>query len=290
MICGYAPGTGADILVRFFSERLRAFTKVAMVVENKPGAGTSIAAEYVARSKPDGYTLFINPGNGMAGNPYLYKGLKHDVLKDFSHVTTLVKLPFTLVVKSDSPFKTTQEFVAAMKAKGDKASYGSPNNISLAAGELLNERSGMKAVNVAYKSTPEALNDLNAGLIDFLWADATFSLAQQKGGKLKVLAVTPSQRSGLDPSIPTMQEGGVPNYHLEAWWGAWYAANTPKTIVDQTAKWLNEILASADGKKFLAETAPADPFPGTPESAYEYLKADIPRWAEMFKLAKIDPQ
>lgn len=290
VICGYAPGTGADILVRFFSERLRAYTKVPMIVENKPGAGTTIAAEYVARSKPDGYTLYINPGNGMAGNPYLYKSLKHDVLKDFSHVTTLVKLPFTLVVKADSPFKTAREMVAAMKAKGDKATYGAPNNISLAAGELLNERAGLKAVNVAYKSTPEGLNDLNSGLIDFLWADATFALAQQKGGKLKVLAVTPNQRSGLDPSIPTMQENGVPNFHLEAWWGAWYAANTPKPIVDQTAKWLNEILASAEGKEFLSKTAPADPFPGTPESTFEYLKADIPRWAEVFKLAKIEPQ
>ena len=290
VICGYAPGTGADIVVRLFSEKLRPFAKVTIVVENKPGAGTSIASEYVARAKPDGYTLFINPGNGLAGNPYLYKHLSHDVLKDFAAVTTLVKLPFLLCVAPTSPIKTMPEFLAAMKAKGEKASYGYPNNLALAAGELLKERTGMKAVQVPYKSTPEAMGDMNNGLIDFLWSDATFGLAQGKGGKMRVLATTSSARTGLDPNLPTVQESGVANYHLEAWWGAWYPANTPRPIVEQTATWLNAILDQPETKKYFAEVAPADPFPGTPESCLEYLKQDIPRWAEVFKLAKIEPQ
>jgi tripartite-type tricarboxylate transporter receptor subunit TctC len=290
VICGYAPGTGADILVRYFSEKLRKYTNRAMVVENKAGAGTTIASEYVARAKPDGYTLFINPGNGLAGNPYLYKNLSHDVINDFAPITTLVKLPFVLAVSPTSPATTIAEFLTLMKQKGDKASYGYPNNLSLAAGELLKERTGLKAVQVAYKSTPEALNDMTNGLIDFLWADATFGLAQAKGGKLRVLAVTSDTRSGLDPSLPTLQESGVPNYHLEAWWGAWYPAKTPRPIVEQTATWLNEILASDDTKQFLTTSAPADPFPGTPESALAYLKQDIPRWAEVFQIAKIERQ
>jgi len=292
VICGYAPGTGADILVRYFTEKLRPYTKRPMVVENKVGAGTTIAAEYVARAKPDGYTLYINPGNGMASNPYLYKNLPHDVIKDFAPVTTLVKLPFVLCVASNSPAKNIADFLKLMKEKGDKASYGYPNNISLAAGELLKERTGgaIKAVSVAYKSTPDALNDMNNGLLDFLWSDATFGLAQAKGGKMRALAVTSNTRSALDPSLPTIQESGVPNFHVEAWWGAWYPAKTPQPIVDQTAKWLNEILASPETQEFLAKNAPSEPFPGTPESALEYLKADIPRWAEMFTIAKVDPQ
>jgi tripartite-type tricarboxylate transporter receptor subunit TctC len=290
VICGYAPGTGADILVRYFAEKLRKYTNKPMLVENKPGAGTSIASEFVARAKPDGYTLFITPGNGLAGNPYLYKNLSHDVVNDFAPVTTLVKLPFVLAVSPASPAKTVAEFLALMKQKGDKASYGYPNNISLAAGELLKERTGIEAVQVAYKSTPDAMNDMNNGLIDFLWSDATFGLAQARGGKMRVLAVTSNTRSGLDPSLPTIQESGVPNYHLEAWWGAWYPAKTPRPIVEQTAKWLNEILASDETKEFLAKSAPADPFPGTPESTLAYLKQDIPRWAEVFQLAKIERQ
>src|SRR6185436_1332508 len=122
-----------------------------------------------------------------------------------------------------------------------------------AAGELLKERTGLKAVQVPYKSTPEAMNDMNNGLIDFLWSDATFGLAQEKGGKMRVLAVTPNKRSALAPNVPTVQESGVPNFHLEAWWGAWYPANTPKPIVEQTAKWLNEILDQPETKKYFSE-------------------------------------
>ncbi len=290
VICGYAPGTGADILVRYFAEQIRKKSNRTVVVENKPGAGTTIAAEYVARAKPDGYTMFINPGNGMAGNPYLYKKLPHDVLKDFAPITTLVKLPFLLAVGPSSPAKNVAEFLALMKEKGSKASYGYPNNISLAAGELLNERMGLKAVAVPYKSTPEALNDMTNGLIDYLWSDATFGLGQARGGKMRVLAVTSNTRSGLDPSLPTLQESGVRDFHLAAWWGAWFPANTPRPIVDTAAKWLNDTLTDPATREHFAKVAPADPFPGTPDSLYEYLKQDIPRWAEVFRLAKIDPQ
>ena len=290
VICGYAPGTGADVVVRYFAERLRKYTKQPMLVENKPGAGTSIASEYVSRARPDGYTLFINPGNGLAGNPYLYKNLSHNVLDDFAPVTTLIKLPFLLAVAPNSPAKNMTEFLALMKAKGDKASYGYPNNLSLAAGELLNERAGLRAVGVAYKSTPEAMNDMTNGLIDFLFSDSTFGLAQGKAGKMRMLAFTSSKRSALDPDLPTVQESGVPNYHLEAWWGAWYPAKTPRPIVDQTAKWFGEMLAEQETKDFIVKSMSAEPFPGTPESTYEYLKQDIPRWAELYKLAKVQPQ
>jgi tripartite-type tricarboxylate transporter receptor subunit TctC len=290
VICAYAAGTGADVVVRFFAEQLRKRAGKPMVVENKPGAGTSIASEYVARAKPDGYTLFITPGNGLAGNPYLYKNLSHDVVNDFAPVTTLVKLPFMLAVRPDSPAKSVQEFLALMKEKGEKASYGYPNNLSLAAGELLKERSGIKAVAVPYKSTPEALNDMTNGLIDFLWSDATFALGQAKGGKMRLLAVTSRERTGLDPSLPTLQESGVRDFHLEAWWGAWFPAKTPRLIIDKVAGWLNEALADPETREFLAKSAPSDPFPGTPESTLAYLKQDIPRWAEVFKIAKIEPQ
>ena len=200
------------------------------------------------RSKPDGYTLFINPGNGLASFPYLYKNLTHNVLTDLAPVTTLVKLPFCLAVAPNSPAKNMAEFLALIKQKGDKASYGYPNNLSLAAGELLNERMGLKAVGVAYKSTPEAMNDMTNGLIDYLFSDATFGLAQAKGGKMRMLAFTSAARSELDPNLPTMQESGVPNYNVTAWWGAWYPAKTPKPIIDQTSKWLNEILADPETK------------------------------------------
>jgi tripartite-type tricarboxylate transporter receptor subunit TctC len=290
VICAYAPGTGADLVVRHFAERLRLKTGKTMVVENKPGAGTSIAAGYVARAKPDGYTLFITPGNGMAGNPYLYKNLGHDVIKDFAPVTTLIKLPFVLVVSPNSPVKSVAELIAQTKAKGEKASYGAPTNLAQAAGSLFNDRAGLQAVAVPYKSTPEAMNDLNNGFIDYLWSDATFSLGQMRQGRLRVLAMTTAERSSLEPSIPTLQESGVPNFHLAAWWGAWYPAKTPQAIVDRMQVWLNEILTEPETKEYFGKTAPADLFPGTADSLLQYLKDDIPRWAEVYRLAKIEPQ
>ena len=290
IICGYAPGTGADAVVRFFAEQLKKKTDKPILVENKPGAGTSIASEYVSRAKPDGYTLFINPGNGLAGNPYLYKNLSHDVIKDFAPVTTLVKLPFVLAVSPKSPANNVAEFLALMKQKGDKSSYGYPNNLSLAAGELLKTRTGLVSVQVPYKSTPEAMGDMTNGLIDFLWSDITFALGQAKEGRMKLLAITSAERSSLDPNLPTLKESGVRDFQLEAWWGAWFPANTPKPIVDKVSVWLNEILADPATKEHFAKVVPADPFPGTPESTLDYLKQDIPRWAEVFKLAKIEPQ
>ena len=201
VICGYAAGTGADIVVRFFADKLKKYTNRAMVVENKPGAGASLAAEFVARAQPDGHTLFITPGNGFASNAYLYKKLPHNVVDDFAPITTLVKLPFLLVVAPELPAKTYAEFIALMKEKGDKASYAYPNNVALAAGELLKTRTGLKALAVPYKSTPEALHDMRGGRIDFVFSDATFGLGQARAGNMRALAATTAERSGLAPEF-----------------------------------------------------------------------------------------
>jgi tripartite-type tricarboxylate transporter receptor subunit TctC len=290
VICGYGPGTGADILVRYFAEKLKIVANRPMIVENKPGAGASIAAEYVARAKPDGYTLFINPGNGLASNAYLYKKLPHNIVDDFTPITTLVKLPFIVVVTPQSPVQNVKDLIALTKEKGDKASFGYANNIALAAGELLNTRTGQKAKGVSYKATPDAVNDMRAGLIDFLWCDATFGLGQARSGNLRVLAVSTAARSGLAPEVPTMQESGVADFHLEAWWAAWFPAKTPRPYIDQMSAWLNQILADPDTRKYFAERAIADPFPGNPESLKQYFAQEIPRWAELFRIAKVEPQ
>ena len=120
--------------------------------------------------------------------------------------------------------------------------------------------------------------------------DATFALGLARQGKLRVLAVTTQTRSSLDPEIPTLLESGVGNFHLEAWWGAWFPAKTPQPIVDQMATWLNQIIADPETRQFLATSIPSEPFPGNPASLLAYLKDDIPRWAEAYRLSKIEPQ
>jgi tripartite-type tricarboxylate transporter receptor subunit TctC len=290
VLCAYAPGTGADIVVRYFAEKLRAHAKQTLVVENRVGAFTTIATDAVVRSRPDGYTLLITPGNALASLPALMKKLPFDPQKDLTPVTTLIKLPFLLVVDPKSPANTAVDLISQQRAKGDKGSYGYPNDLALSAGELLKERTGLKTVQVPYKSTPEALNDMAGGNIDYLWSDATFGLAQAKAGRMRVLAVTSATRSSLAPDVPTMQEAGVRDFDLVAWWGAYYPAGTPKPIVDKMSGWLNAILASDEAKAHFANVAPSETFPGTPESARDYLAKEIPKWGEAFRMAKIEPQ
>jgi tripartite-type tricarboxylate transporter receptor subunit TctC len=165
-----------------------------------------------------------------------------------------------------------------------------PTNLARAAGGLFNERAGLKSIAVPYKRTVEAMNDLSSGFIDFVWTNATFALGLARQGKLRVLAVTTQNHSSLDPSIPTLQESGVGNFHLEAWWGAWFRARTPQPIVDKVAAWLNQILNDPNTRQFFTTAVPSEPFPGTPASLVAYLKDDIPRWAEAYRLSKIEPQ
>jgi tripartite-type tricarboxylate transporter receptor subunit TctC len=291
VICGYAAGTGADVIVRFFSEKIRPFTGgKPVVVENKPGALTQIAAEGVKNAKPDGYTLFITAGNStMASNPHLFKQIKYDPLKDFTPVTTLIKLPFVFVVAPKSPINSMKDLAAHLKTKGDKASYGYPNTFSLAATELYKQKLGLATVGVAYSATPQAMPDLVNGQIDFVMSDATFLLNQSRQGLVKALAVTTAERASVAPDLPGMAEVGVAGFDLSAWWGAWLPPGAPTSIVNTYADWLNKVVTMPETKEFLNKSG-ADPWLGTPQVLADFTATDMKRWGEIIKLAKIEPQ
>ena len=289
VICGFPAGSGADIVVRFFTEQLRQFAGQPMIVENRPGASSSIALQAVARAKPDGYTLLIGPGNSLTNNAYMLKNPPYDALKDFAPVTSLIKLPFVLCARPDEP-SDVKAFIQKMKAKGSKSTYGYSSNLPLACGELLKERTGIAATSVAYKTTSDITADLNNGLVDFFFGDMTAVVGLARQNRIKLIAVSTADRSGLMPGVPTLMESGIADFDLQAWFGAWYPANTPQPIVNQVAQWLNQILDSQAGKNFLSKIATADAFPGTPASLDAYLRADIPRWAAIFRMSKIEPQ
>jgi tripartite-type tricarboxylate transporter receptor subunit TctC len=291
VICGYAAGTGADVIVRFFSEKIRPFANgKPVIVENKPGALTQIAAEGVTRAKPDGYTLFITAGNStMASNPHLFKNIKYDPLKDFTPVTTLIKLPFMFVVAPKSPINSMADLKAHLEKKGEKGTYGYPNTFSLAATELYRTKLGLKTLGVAYKSTPESIPDLTNGELDFVMSDATFLLNQSRQGLVKALAVTTAERASVAPDLPGMKEIGVADYDLSAWWGAWLPPGAPAEIVNTYADWLNKVVAMPETKAFLNKSG-ADPWLGSPKVLAEFTAADMKRWGEIIKLAKIEPQ
>jgi tripartite-type tricarboxylate transporter receptor subunit TctC len=291
VICGYAPGSGADIITRYFADKLKAYVGgKSVIVENKDGALTTIAAAGFKNAKPDGYTIMITAGNStLASAPHLLKQLNYDPVKDFKMVTTLMKLPFMAGVDPSSPIKTLPELTEHLKKKGDKASYGYSSAFALASTELYQSKIGSTALGVSYKATPQIMPDLASGQLDFIFSDATFLLGQREQGKFRPLAVTFAKRSELAPDVPGMAEAGVPDYDLSAWWVVMVPAKTPDAVVAKLEGWFNQIVADPKTKPDLLRMG-AEPLPGNTKMANEMVPAEVKKWGEVIKLAKIEAQ
>jgi len=291
VICGFPAGTGADTIVRYFSNEMSKYTSgKAVIVENKPGALSNVGARAAAQSKPDGYTVLITPGNStMAANAHLFKQKMFDPINDFTPVYRIIKLTFMWSVDPASPYKTVQDLTAAMKKKGEKATYGYSNPFSRAASELYKMRMGLGAVGVGYQGTPDALRDLQGGAIDFIIGDSTFVMEQARSGKMRLLAATTAQRASYVPDLPSASEGGVPDYDLSAWWGVWLPAGAPDDVVAKIASWFKEIVAKPETKAFLANIG-SEPFPGDAKALKEMTISEIAKWGDIIKQAKIEPQ
>ena len=288
-ICGFPPGTGADIFVRFYGKMLQERVGKTVIVENKVGAFGNIATEYVARAKPDGYTIFVAPGSSfLAAAPALFKKVPFDPVNDFEHVTTLAKLPFLLIVAADGPYKGVDDLVKDLKAKGDKASYGSIANTGLVGSELFKANFGLSTVEVKYKEAGGMFNDLLGGNIAFVHSDPGTAMAQIKQGKVKALATTSKDRFKALPDIPSASEVGIKNSDLIAWWSVHTPKGTPKPILDKLEAVFNEIAASEEHAKF-ATPLGNDAFVGNSTVLKELLAKDIKAWGEYAKLAKIEP-
>ena len=285
LVVGYAAGSGPDITTRRLADALRKATGQTVIVENKPGALTNIAAQSVARAKPDGYTIFVTAGNStMAANPWLFKNLPYDPIKDFTPVTSLLKTPFLFAVPLNSTLNSVSELTATLKAKGGKAKYAYANSISLAAAELYKHKAGFDAVGVAYKSIVDSHAALAAGEVDFFIADVTFK------DKAKLLALTVAKRSPVLPDIPSAAEAGLDNFDLGAWWGIWLPAGAPQDVVDKLADWTDAFIASAENHEFTFSRG-NQPWIGVRGKALEqYTIAEIEKWGNAIKAAKIEPQ
>ncbi|HSA71447.1 MAG TPA: tripartite tricarboxylate transporter substrate binding protein [Burkholderiales bacterium] len=286
-ICNFAPGSGADIIVRYYSEQLAKLAGKPVVVENKPGAQGSIASAFVAKSAPDGYTIHITPASStLAAAPHIFKQLPFDPIKDFASVTTINSLTFVVAVDAAKPIKSIQELIQALRQKPGHGFYGTQSNSGQIAAELLKANTGLNTVYVPFKVTGDAFTNLLSGQIDFMSVDSTWAKSQPK---VRILAVTAAKRSSTMPEIPTLAEAGVPGVDVAPWWGVVVPAGTPRPIVDKLAGWFNQITASDETRQFLARAA-LDPFPGSPEQMAGLLKSEVERWGGFVKLAKIQPQ
>jgi tripartite-type tricarboxylate transporter receptor subunit TctC len=288
-ICGFPAGSGADVLVRYFAEKVRAVAGRTVIVENKVGAAGNIAAQHTALAKPDGYTVHVHAASAVAANQHLFKRRPFDAVKDLQIVATINQQPFMVVVPANSPYQTLAELTAAMKQKGDKASYAQSNTTGRVMGALYVQATGITAVEVPYRTANDSINDFTSGRLDYGMMDPVFALSQARAGRLRMLAVSTPHRMKAVPELPTMTQAGTPGVEMMGWFAAMVPSATPKPVVDKLNKWFNTVLATEETKAFLNRFG-GDPFISTPEQGQALLAKDVKAWERFVKVAKIDPQ
>jgi tripartite-type tricarboxylate transporter receptor subunit TctC len=291
LIVPYPPGGTTDLLGRLIADQIKSGLNATVIVENKPGAGTTLGADLVAHAPPDGYTLLLATSTTLAINKTLYKKLPYDPVKDFAAISLVASVPFALIVNPTIPAKTLTEFIAYAKANPGLA-YGSAGNGSpqhLGA-ELLKTQAGIDIRHVPYRGSVPAMLDVIANHISFMIVDLEPALPQIKEGKVRVLGVTTPKRVAVAPDIPTMVESGLPGYQLVAWQGVVAPAGTPRDIVDALAAQIGKMLADpATSGRFA--TLAIEPIPGSTQDSFAaYIKTEVDRWATIVKSSGAEAQ
>lgn len=289
-VVNFGPGSGMDITIRYYAQKLSELTARPVIVENKPGATGNIATEYLARSKPDGYTFMITPASStLAAASAIFKKLPFEPLKDLQPVMLMHKLGFVFIVDARSPIRTVADLTEHLKRKPGNGAYGTGANTGIVAAELYKVRAELDTNQVVYKGVYDNMNDLLGGQIDYATFDPTSAFEPARTGKVRAIAVSSATRLGSYPDVPTMAESGFPGYDLTPWLGLVVPAGTPKPIVEKLAAWHRQIDAMPETKKAMAQFG-YDPLPGDGDAMTALLKKDIALWAEYVKISKIEPQ
>jgi len=288
LVVPFPAGSATDQIARVLGSELQAALGQPFVVDNKPGAQGTIAAEGVARSAPDGYTLLVTTNTPQAAAPALFKQLRYDPVKDFAPVARLGTISFMLMVRADFPAKTFREFLAYAKANPGKLSGGYGSAGSQVSQAMMRSMGKVDFVDVPYKGLPQAITDVLGGAIGFTFADLANALAQQKGGKMRGLAVTSEKRSPLAPDVPAIAEE-LKGYELIAWFALMAPAGTPQSVVTLLSE---STLKSLQKKEVMEKFASlgTDVAPMNPPQLEGFIKSEISKWARMAKEAGIQPQ
>ena len=291
IMVGAGAGGGTDIIARMLAEKYQGVFGQPFVVENKPGASNTIAADLTAKAAPDGHTLLLATNTGQAIAPHLIK-LGFDTNKDLIPVALIVVVPNVLVVGPNVPANNVRDLIALIKAKPDAYSYGSSGvgSTQHLAGEAFNLAAGTKAVHVPYKGSSQALADLVGGQIQLDFDTTSSAMAFIKGGKVKALAVMSPKRTPELPDVPTLAEAGLPGVEMTTWYGLFVTAGTPKAVVDRLYAETMKVLALPDVQKRLIGLG-GEPGNATPEQFAALVKSDYDRFGRLIKDAnvKIEP-
>ena len=288
LVVPFPAGSATDQIARVVGHELQSALGQPFVVENKAGAQGGIAAAEVAKAAPDGYTLMVTTNTPQAANVSLFKKLAYDPVKDFAPIARLGTISFMIMVRPDFPAKNLKEFLAHARANPGKLSAGYGSAGSQVSQAMLRQMGKIDFVDVPYKGLPQAITDVLGGTLHFTFADLANGLAQQKGGKLRGLAVTSARRSSLAPDIPAIAEE-LPGYELIAWFALVAPAGTPAAIVSQLHGRVEAALAKPEVASRFA-TLGTDVAPMNPRELAGFIDSEIAKWARMVKAAGIEPQ
>ena len=283
LIIGFPPGSAADITARLIGAAMSDTLGQQVVVEARPGAGSRLAAEFVARAPADGYTLYIGTSSNLT-NAAINPNLRFDFAKDFAPVTPLTLLPLILAVNPSLGVSSVQELVALAKSKPGELTYASVGigTVPHLSSELFAVRSQIKLVHVPYQGSPPAVTDLLAGRVSMMLGVASTILPHIDSGKLKALAVSSAKRAHVAPNVPTMVEAGLPDFEAGVWFGLVAPAGTPRPIIDKLSAALREAVNAPDTKERMAKDG-TEPLPSTPEEYSADIDREATKWSAVVR-------
>jgi tripartite-type tricarboxylate transporter receptor subunit TctC len=285
----FGPGSASDTICRVLAQPLGAALKESVIVEDRTGASGALAALYVARAAPDGYTLLMATNSPLSAVPFLMKNVSYDPVKDFTPITRVGSFTLMLVVNPSVPAKTVKELIEYAKSNPGKLSFASANTSGIVAGETLKHWAEIDMLHVPYKSTPPALQDVLAGRISMMFVDLTSGLPHVRSGALRALAVTRLHRSSLFSELPTLDEAGVTGFDMDSWAGIVAPAHTPPAIVAQLNTELRKIIDSPEIKSTLGKVG-FEAFSSSAPEFEDFVKVQLGKWGKMVKDAGIQPE
>jgi tripartite-type tricarboxylate transporter receptor subunit TctC len=284
LVVGFTPGGVSDVLARAMSAKLSQNLGQQVVVDNRPGAGTTIASEFIAKSVPDGYTFYFCDATTHAINASLYTKLPYDSVRDFAFISLVASTPLLLVVNAALPVKSVPELIALAKSRAGQLNYASSGNGTIVhlAGESFKTMAGIDLLHVPYKGSAPATVAVIAGDVAFIFSTMPAALPHVKSGKLRALAVTTPARVGAVQDIPTVAESGLPAFDLTLYSGVIGPAGMPREIVERMNGELAKVVNSPEIKEFFA-TQGATPMASSPEQFADHMRADIVKLGKAVK-------
>lgn len=281
IVVPYAPGGIADIVARLIQPGLQDALRQPIIIENKPGASGSLGTEFVARSKPDGYTLLLALAAPQTLNQHIFK-VGYDGVKDFAPITLINTNPLVLMAHPDVPVRSVRELIAYAKARPGTLNFAGAGGLTQFSGEIMKHMAGIDMTHIPYRGGAPAVAAAAAGDVQLTFANYSDALTWMKSGKLRPLAITSAKRFPQSPDIPTMAEAGLPGYEVIGWSGILAPAGTPPEIIDRLAGALRPLLNSAEMKKRM-DLIGAEPGGSSPAEFGRQIATESAKWADFVK-------